>query len=105
MTKFYNTEGMTTEKWKRLPLVELPIDKIRVDQAYVSIHHLMDLYNGYKNSLLSPVTNDFPHVVYENGEYWLEDGHHRFVLWLLGGAEFISCRLLSNEASNSSEAS
>lgn len=90
MSRPYNTEGMTTEKWKQLPVISLPIDIIKPSQGYVSIQLLIDIANGYKGSYSG---DEYPHVVLSDDIYWLEDGHHRFISEYLKGSKEIEVRL------------
>lgn len=83
---------MTSTKWKLLPPKLVPIKDIRPSQAYVSISVLVDIYKHRWVSL------DLPHVVKQEGTYWLEDGHHQYVAALLSGADSLECRILDNDA-------
>jgi hypothetical protein len=82
----YSSEGMTTKKWKDLSVWRIPIDILIATQDGVYFHGLAEEYTH--------LHDEFVHVVYHDGEYYLEDGHHRVVKARLRGAQSVLARVL-----------
>jgi len=79
---------MTSQKWLDVPVVEVPIKELIATQRGVYFHALVDDFNHLFG-------DPYPHVILWEGEYYLEDGHHRVVKQALKGAHSVSVRLLS----------
>lgn len=95
MSRLFNSEGMTTDKWKLISPTEVLIADIRPSQSYVSIQALIDLHlNQWFNQ-----RDIYPHIVKQDDIWWLEDGHHRYVRALLRDQLMLTCRVLDNDAS------
>lgn len=86
---------MTTAKWREIPPQEISIHDICPSQGYVSISVLRDILIGRYRE---PYGKDiYPHVVKENNIFWLEDGHHRYIIDLIQGEKLIKVRILNND--------
>lgn len=81
--------GMNSKKWLDQPVRWVYIPHLIATQPGVLFHALMDSYDEI------PVGGDkYPHVIVWNGEYYLEDGHHRVMKRLLSGDKWAPVRLL-----------
>jgi hypothetical protein len=95
MSRLFTSDGMSTLKWQRIPPTFIPIKWICPSQGYVSIQILRDIREGrYRDSYGGDM---YPHVVIQDGVYWLEDGHHRYVIDLLEGKDYLEVRILDND--------
>jgi hypothetical protein len=84
---------MTTAKWKLIPPQSIPIEWICPSQGYVSIQILRDILIGrYKEAYGG---DEYPHIVLSDDVYWLEDGHHRYIIDLIQGKQEIEVRILN----------
>ena len=81
--------GMSTAKWLRIPVRELPIADLIATQPGVLLHALHD-------DAPTPVGGDpMPHVIAWQGQHYLEDGHHRVVKRRLDGHTTVVARVLT----------
>jgi hypothetical protein len=79
--------GMTTATWATI-------------QPHVV--RIADLIATQPGILFAPLTDDnepvggdpIPHVIHWQGDYYLEDGHHRAMRALINGADTITARIL-----------
>ncbi len=79
--------GMTSQRWLSVPLRTVLIEDLIATQSGVYFHGLVDN--------IVPVGGDiYPHVILWQGEYYLEDGHHRVVRTRLKGYDRIVVRVL-----------
>jgi hypothetical protein len=80
--------GMTTAKWRDVPVVDVVIAELIATQPGVLFSSLSDAAPG-------PVGGDpFPHVIAWRGGLYLEDGHHRVVRAALRGETTVRARML-----------
>jgi hypothetical protein len=77
---------MTTRKWQDLALWRLPIDRLIATQPGVYFHAL---YPEYVH-----LHDQYPHVIWYDGEYYLEDGHSRVMKAMINGETHVMVRIL-----------
>lgn len=80
--------GMTTLRWvTEVKVRTLPINWLIATQPGVLFAPLL--------VFIQPIGGDpYPHVIFYNGDYYLEDGHHRVMKSILSGLTTIDCRVL-----------
>jgi hypothetical protein len=88
-TRPWPKAGMTTEKWKQVPLFDVDIHQLIATQDGVK---LFPLIVGEPTSYCG---DPHPHVVSWRGNLFLEDGHHRAVRTLIRGYTKIFARVLT----------
>jgi hypothetical protein len=85
----WGTPGMTTAKWRAVPVVGVRIAELIATQPGV-------LFSSLRADAPDPVGGDpFPHVIAWRGELYLEDGHHRVVRAALRGETTVQARRLA----------
>lgn len=82
---------MTTETWKSLPVEEVAVEDLHFVQDEVKISDLLEVHYGKP----SCSGDEIPHVVRYQGKLYIEDGHHRILLWILRGAESVPARVFA----------
>jgi hypothetical protein len=81
----YEPLEMTTAKWRLIEPVEIPICLLIYSQA--------NLYDGILEEGHSFCGDEFVHVVYYKGSFFLVDGHNRVERRKKNGFDFIMGRL------------
>lgn len=80
--------GMTTEKWKQVPIFTLGIDDLIATQDGVKLSPLITPGESFCG-------DEIPHVVSWRGNLYLEDGHHRVIGALCRNEKKIRARVLT----------
>lgn len=89
-SRAWPSQGMTSDKWLDVPV------------QIVWVQDLIATQDGvYLDPIIRPgmpVGGDsYPHVVFWQGKYFLEDGHHRVMRLVIDGAVMIRARVLEIE--------
>ncbi len=88
----YPPTGLTTEKWREVPVTSVYLQDLHLTQTGVLIGPLF----GIRDTAGS--TDAYPHVVSWRGELYLEDGHTRVVYQALSGTRVMRMRVYVQEA-------
>lgn len=80
---------MTTEKWKQIPPIFVPLNRLIATQEGVKFEALI----GQAKPSFSG--DNTPHVVSWRGNLYLEDGHHRAVRAAVAGQTQVFARVLA----------
>ncbi len=92
-TRPYPPTGMSTRLWpENSEVMELDIKDLILTQSGVLIRALFRDRGSYSG-------DDTPHVVFWNGNFYLEDGHHRAVTAALAGHKTIYARVFKSPVS------
>lgn len=67
----YPATGLTSARWRAVPVVTLRLADVVTTQRHVAIDALLD--DEHRSYVGDPV----PHVVHWRGRHYLEDGHTR----------------------------
>lgn len=74
-------------------LVEVPLINSNVllhpSQSYVSLKAVLQISQKYSNKISVPE----PRVVPYQGDFFIVDGHHRFGGAIVGGLDFLTCKV------------
>lgn len=84
----WGSSGMTSATWLTVPVSEVPISELIATQNGIYFHALREDHEHLHG-------DPYPHVIKWDGEYYLEDGHHRVVKAALRGAQSVIARVLS----------
>lgn len=81
---------LTDDQWRTIPATTVPIGDLTPSQSDLSLTHLARIANGGPS-----LTGDTAGraVVYE-GRLWLHDGHHRWAVACLRGAQEFLVRVV-----------
>ena len=79
--------GMTTAKWRDVPVQLVRVSDLIVTQKGIEFGHLIADRVPFG-------ADPFPHVVRWRGKWYLEDGHHRAVRWAMKGLPEFLARVL-----------
>ena len=90
----YEPLDMSISKWKKIEPTLIQLDNLVLSRDYISITGLIAVMKNRK-----PHSNDrHLHVVKYNGELWLVEGYHRFILAYIRGFKEVYARVYIKES-------
>jgi hypothetical protein len=85
----YPVTGLTSERWiAEVPLFNMLFDELILTQDGVYFEKLF---------YIGPMQDPYPHVVFYQGKFFLEDGHSRVCRAALQGADYMLMRVYTVE--------
>lgn len=85
----FDPTGLNTQTWRNIPIHEVPVSLIRFCQNHLGIEGILNLLDGGLPYGCDP----YPHIVYHDETYYLDDGHHRVIIAIIQGSKTIQARV------------